>query len=335
MIGPAPAQVATGANRLPQPWPLPGDRLDADKAVVDRVEAALARADLSDATLQQLRADIDPVSTDLQAIVTELSPRLDAAKARVDQLGPKPTDKAPAEAPDITTERDAQTKLFNDLDATVKRAKVLAVQAGQLSDAIAARRRALFARAVLERSFEPAQSVALDGCRRRHSVGPSRAALPRAGLVERRGRAPVRVGAATVAGLLIFVVALFGPLMRLSRRFIRRDAEAKADASAEGHHGRLGHGRDDRRCRALSIAAIVGVLDAADLLTTRLDPIARSVTIGVLVVSTMVGLRPRPARAGAPNWRADPDQRRLGPQALLGDHRDRRRWSWRSSRRSR
>ncbi len=143
VAGPATAQVPTKAA---------GD-LDAAKGTIDMIEARLTRSDMSDAVLQQLRAQVDPVAVQMNAVVSELGPRIDAAKARLAQLGPKPDPKTgSAEAPDIAKERDAQQSLFNDLDATAKRAKVMAVQAGQISDTILARRRALFAHDLFTRS---------------------------------------------------------------------------------------------------------------------------------------------------------------------------------------
>lgn len=298
--GGAHAQAAPAAT---QSQGTPTSRLDADKAVVDRVEATLGRADLSDASLQLLRSELDPVATDTQALVTELSPRLDAAKARLDQLGPKPTDKT--EAADITAERDSQTRLFNDLDATVKRAKVLGVQAGQLSDTIAARRRALFTQAVLGRStsvLSPSLWI------------PVAADLPSDIRAVRfmaedwwsavATKLP-RWQAVTVVSLLVFVLALFVPLMRLSRRFLRRREDVKPT-----------HLRKTLVAiwvtlvtivvPSASAAAVLGILDGADLLTSRLMPIASSIVIGVTVVSTMVGLARGLLAPGRPNWRLLP-----------------------------
>ena len=283
----------------------PAARLDIDKASVDRVEAALTRTDLSDQTLQRLRGDVDPVAADTQALIADLSPRLDAAKARVDQLGPKPADKAPAEAPEITAERDAQTKLFNDLDAAVKRAKVLSVQAGELGDRIAAQRRALFARAVLERStslLSPTLWVAVA-----RDLPSDLKALRYlgedwwSGVVGHLSRSNM----ALVGVLLAFVLGLFIPLMRLSRRFIRRSQDAKPTHLRKALVA-VWITAVTVTVPSVTAAAIVALLDAADLLTTRIDPIARSFVIGVLVVSTMVGLARGVLAPGRPNWRLVP-----------------------------
>ena len=299
MAGPASAQIAAGQ---PQTTATPTARLDSDKAVVDRIESALTRQGLSDATLQQMRTEMDPVAADIQALVTDLSPRLDAAKARLDQLGPKPDAKAPAEAADITAERDTQTKLFNDLDATVKRARVLSVQAGQLSDGIAAQRRALFARSVLERSssiLSPSLWIAVAG-----DLPADLRALSYLAQDWWSGVAS-KIGAwrqTVVVTLIAFVLLLFVPLMRLSRRYMRRSPETKPSQLRTALTA-LWVTVATIVVPSVSIAAIIAILDGADLLTTRLDPIARSIMIGVLVVSTMVGLARGLLAPGRRNWR--------------------------------
>ena len=280
----------------------PAARLDADKATVDRIEAALGRADVSDATLQQFRGDLDPVSNDLQGLVAELGPRLDAAKARLDQLGPKPADKAAAEAPDITAERQAQEKLFSDLDATVKRAKVLGVQVGQLGDTVAARRRALFARSVLERSsslVSPALWVAV--AQDLPSDGRALAYLGQdwwGGVVGKAEGWKV-----AVVSILIGILALvFFPALRISRRFKHRHRDAKPTRLKQALFA-LWVALVTMAIPTLLVAAAIGVLNGADFITFRLQPIAHSLQLGTLVVGTMVGLARGLLAPGLPNWR--------------------------------
>ncbi|MDX7952769.1 DUF3772 domain-containing protein [Lichenihabitans sp. Uapishka_5] len=295
-----PGRAQTAATTAPVL--APAARLDADKAVVDRIEAALGRTDVSDATLQQFRADIDPVSTDLQALVTDLAPRLDAAKARLDQLGPKPADKAATEAADITTERQAQEKLYSDLDATVKRAKVLSVQADQLSDTVAGRRRALFARSVLERSaslLSPAlwMAVAKD-------LPSDVRALVYLGQDWWSGVIGKAEGwkVSVVAVLIGILAIIFWPALRISRRFKHRHPEAKPTRLKQALFA-LWVAFVTMAIPTLLVAAAFGVLNGADFVTFRLQPIARSIQLGTLVVGTMAGLARGLLAPGLPNWR--------------------------------
>ncbi|MDF2116486.1 DUF3772 domain-containing protein [Roseiarcaceae bacterium H3SJ34-1] len=127
-------------------------KLDAARNALTAVEKSLAGKDLTDAALQSLRADLDPVSGKVQEALDELNPRLDAVKTRLDQLGAKPAVGAPAEAAGVTSERDDQQKRFNEIDAQVKRARLLAVQVSQVGDSIVNRRRANFRQALFQLS---------------------------------------------------------------------------------------------------------------------------------------------------------------------------------------
>ncbi len=95
-----------------------------------------------------MRQQIDPISAAVSGALDRLTPRLDAIKTRLDQLGPKPDDSSPPESPEVTAERDRQQKLYNDTGELLKRARLLAVQADQTGANITARRRALFTRSL-------------------------------------------------------------------------------------------------------------------------------------------------------------------------------------------
>ena len=127
--------------------------LDTVRATIEQVERALQRADMSDGGLQELRSRLEPMAEQVKAALEERTPHLDAIKARLEQLGPKPAANAPAEGADASAERDLQQKQFDEVDASIKRARLLSVQIDQISDAIASRRRALFTRALFTRSF--------------------------------------------------------------------------------------------------------------------------------------------------------------------------------------
>ena len=134
----------------------PAQSLDMVRASLDRIERSLQRGDLSDNALQALRSEIEPLSEMTAAILKALEPRLEATRARLEQLGKPAGDKpgadATPEAAQAAAERAEQQKLFDELDAMVKRARLHAVQTDQLSDTIVNRRRALFQQALFERS---------------------------------------------------------------------------------------------------------------------------------------------------------------------------------------
>ena len=103
--------------------------------------------------LRDLRARLDPLGAAGAAVVEELTPRFNAVKARLEQLGPKPAAGAPAEAVEIAQERDEQQKALNELDGAIKRARLLAVDVEDAANRITSRRRNLFTHALFERSF--------------------------------------------------------------------------------------------------------------------------------------------------------------------------------------
>jgi len=130
----------------------PGAALDQARAQLDQIEATLKRDNLDDRTLSDMRDQIEPLSLAIGQAVTALAPQLASADARLEQIGPKPADGAPAESPDVVKERDAQTAARQKIDEQIKRGRLLQVEASQVSDEITQRRRSLLAQRLFERS---------------------------------------------------------------------------------------------------------------------------------------------------------------------------------------
>jgi len=145
------SMIATSGFAQTKPEPVQ-TRMDSAKLALEQVEAALTRKDLSDAELSNLRSQIDSPAAALQSVIEELTPKLAAIKTRLDQLGAKPGDKDPPESPGVTAERLDQEKLFNQIDETFRKGRLLAVQADQLTSQIGVRRHAMFTRSLLERT---------------------------------------------------------------------------------------------------------------------------------------------------------------------------------------
>ena len=81
-------------------------------------ELALNGRDLSDAELQRLRQGIDPITESLRALIGDLAPKLEAAKARLEQLGPKPKEDDPDESADVARDRAERESAVAELDET-------------------------------------------------------------------------------------------------------------------------------------------------------------------------------------------------------------------------
>src|SRR5580700_9745250 len=70
-------------------------RLDSARAALVEIDAAFQNPSLSDGDLQRLRADNDPLAAEVQSVIAELAPKLEASVKRLTELTPKSKDKAP------------------------------------------------------------------------------------------------------------------------------------------------------------------------------------------------------------------------------------------------
>src|SRR5215217_7342927 len=100
-------------------------KLDAFRLDLDQKEAALNRRDLSDAELQAMRQGLDPIAEDLRALIGDLAPKLEAAKARLDQLGPKPKEDDPEESADLADDRAERESAAVELGETQRLARAV------------------------------------------------------------------------------------------------------------------------------------------------------------------------------------------------------------------
>ena len=128
----------------------PRVRLEAARAEIVLIEAALQREGLTDAMLQGLRGRLDPALAAIRTALAEIDPRADAAKARLDQLGPKPDEKAAPEAADLARDRAEREKALQELEESQRLGRAVLLQAEQLSAEIADRRRAALARSLFQ-----------------------------------------------------------------------------------------------------------------------------------------------------------------------------------------
>ncbi len=126
--------------------------LDAARPVLSEIETTLQQPNLPDAELQRLRAQVDPVAARMRAVIEASQPRIDAARARLDQLGPKPAEGAPAESPEVQRDREERSRVLAEADEIQKRARAMLVEADQIVTTIADRRRASFTQRLFARS---------------------------------------------------------------------------------------------------------------------------------------------------------------------------------------
>ncbi|MGA8448415.1 MAG: DUF3772 domain-containing protein, partial [Roseiarcus sp.] len=134
-------------------WAQDAHRLDLDqaRAALAATEAALRDKNLPDSELQTLKAQNDALGLALQGAVADLTPRLAASTKRLAELTPKPGETAPTT--DVAAkELESEKKRHDTLDANLRAARAMLLEADDLSTRISVARRQLFARHTFARS---------------------------------------------------------------------------------------------------------------------------------------------------------------------------------------
>ncbi len=200
--------------------------LDSVKQSIKSVEIKLGDENLTDADLVKLRGALDPIAAQIHAVITDVTPKLVAVKARLDQLGTPPDLKAnPNAAPEdpaIARDRDDQQKLFASRDDLSKRANLAQLQVDQVGAFISERRRTLFANSVFQASSSIlAPSLWMDVAR----DTPYRLAAARASAIDLASslfQAFAQRGAWLFGILVVAILAVAAGAALLARRFFPR-----------------------------------------------------------------------------------------------------------------
>jgi potassium-dependent mechanosensitive channel len=218
------ALLALGPSWAQETHPLD---LDQTRQSLTSVEAALRDRNLSDADLQRLRAENDALALALQGAVADLTPRLAASTKRLAELTPKSSEAAPAT--DVATKELATEKQRNDrLDANLRAARAMLLEADDLGTRISAARRQLFARETFARSssvLDPqlwvavAREVPVDASVMKSLIGNWLDAI---------GERLALLQKIEVAAALILLALIAAPLYWVARRVITRDPDSKA-----------------------------------------------------------------------------------------------------------
>jgi len=144
---PKPAQPATQAQDT-------GSFLKGASQQVADIRKTLV-GEIDELQLNDLRDQAADIGAAADRIVAERSPDLDSLNARVAVLGPAPEKGAPAERSDIAAERNVLEQQRAALDAEIKSAKSISVEAQQLIGDIAEKRRANFQARLSQRTASP------------------------------------------------------------------------------------------------------------------------------------------------------------------------------------
>ena len=117
-----------------------------------QLEQMPASADTED-DVQRLNELTSQITTQAERFVASRTTQLSDLNARLGELGPEPT--SGSEATDVTRQRASLQKERNAIDADIRLAKLLAVNAQQQRSELLAQRRAVFEAQLFERSDSP------------------------------------------------------------------------------------------------------------------------------------------------------------------------------------
>jgi len=134
-----------------------------DAAAVPGTSVAALRAQLdsipktvdTDAEVRDLINQINTISAAADKFIASRTEVLNDLNARLGELGNAPAGGAAAESPDITRRRATLTKERNAVDADIRLARLVTVDAQQLGSELLTRRRALFEAQLTERAASP------------------------------------------------------------------------------------------------------------------------------------------------------------------------------------
>ncbi|RZL57317.1 MAG: mechanosensitive ion channel family protein [Variovorax sp.] len=148
-----PAQAASAAapGISPDPAAVPEPTVPAMRAQLDKIPQTLEDRDED---VPALIAQTDDIAVQAQRFVDSRTGPLAALNARLGELGAAPA-KGTAEDADVTRQRAALEKERNALDADIRLARLVAVDAQQRAADLRAQRRARFEARLLERANSP------------------------------------------------------------------------------------------------------------------------------------------------------------------------------------
>ena len=201
--------------------------LDQTRAALSSIEAALRDKNISQADLESLKAQNDALGLALQGAISDLTPRLASSTKRLAELTPKSGETAPTT--DVAAkELESEKKRHDRLDANLRAARAMLLEADDLSTRISARRRQLFAEQTFARSSSILSPELWVNVWREVPIDASVTGGLIANWLDAAGQRltlPLKIGIAAVALALVLAAA---PLTWLTRRVVYRDPAASA-----------------------------------------------------------------------------------------------------------
>jgi potassium-dependent mechanosensitive channel len=122
------------------------------KVTIEQIEQAVGRDEATAEELAEARQKLNAAADGLRAKIEELEPRLHEIEERFKELGPAPEKDEPPESAEIAKQRQELTASLGEVEGALKQARVLLVHIDQLSERVAQKRHALYARELFARS---------------------------------------------------------------------------------------------------------------------------------------------------------------------------------------
>jgi small-conductance mechanosensitive channel len=286
----------------PPPEPIP-QRIDRLAASLQTIETSLQKPDLSDSVLADLRKQTEPLLGELQDVLTRLNPQLAGLKARLDQLGPKPDEKAPPESPQVTAERAEQQDIFNKTDELIKRTRLLAVQADQTINHIATRRHFLFTKLLFQSTTgigNPSLWLRVIEELPRDNNNAKEVFLEWIGGITDRvdgWRMPA------FSGLVALIFVLYWPLSRMSRAVLSRKRSVTEPTRFQKILGAWWVAFGIAIVPIGASFALALVFETFELTNDKLQPFMYALGIGVLRIALAGGIARGLLAPTRPHWR--------------------------------
>ncbi len=278
--------------------------LDETRATLTATETALRDKNVDDKGLQTLRAQSDALALALQGAIAALTPRLADSAKRLDELTPKSGQPAPTTdvaAKDLEKEKQRHDRL----DANLRAARAMLLEANDVSTRISAARRQLFATRTFARSSSVLNPQLWAAVGRELPVDAAVVRNLADNWVGAVGERPLlaRIGMAAIVILLALAAA---PLGWVARRFVYRD---------------LGEKTPSRLRRALAAAwtflifavlplgglgVLAGALDSFDLSDPSVQGVIDAALEAARVLIAVNALGRGMLALGRPAWRLVP-----------------------------
>ena len=205
----------------------PRATLDSVKSALNDIDDELKLDTLSDGELVKLRVRAEPLADELQGVIAELTPRLDASRKRLAELKPKSQEGVAAPDPAAAELKDEQTK-FDNLDAELRSARAALLQVDDYVVRISAKRREIFTKQTFARATSVLNPLIwLSVLRELPADSRSFQRLA----ADAATRLAARASLSAIAGFLgvcMALVLLAAPLRWVARRVLTSAAQEKA-----------------------------------------------------------------------------------------------------------